>query len=75
MARNTKDIKGEMRRWYQFRSKDGKQRGIILARSKAAVVRFAGYPVEQLIIEPVTWNGSEFLPERRKVKRNGLRAT
>lgn len=47
--------------WYQYRSKDGKVKGIVLARSKAAVARLAGYPVEELVIERVVWNGREFV--------------
>ncbi len=49
------------RHWYQFKSKDRKVKGIILTRSKAAVARFAGYPISELVIERVVWNGQEFV--------------
>lgn len=40
---------------YQFISKDGKVRGLVTARSKQEVAKFAGYPVEELIIKPEVW--------------------
>lgn len=50
-----------MMHWYQYRSKDRKVRGIVLTRDKEQVARLAGYPVEELVIERVTWNGREFV--------------
>lgn len=50
-----------MNHWYQFRSKDRKVRGYCPAKDEPGVARFAGYPVENLIIEPVIWNGKEFV--------------
>ena len=47
-------------KWYQYRSKDRKVRGYCPARSKQEVAGLAGYPVEELIIERVEWNGKEF---------------
>ncbi len=55
-----------MNQWYQFESKDRKVRGIVLSRSKAAVARLAGYPVEELVIERVEWNGEEFVKCKEK---------
>ena len=49
-----------MRCWYQFKSKDGRVKGIILSNSKAKVARFSGYPISELYIERVVWNGEEF---------------
>lgn len=49
-----------VKRWYQYRSKDGKVRGLARARDEAGVAKFAGYPAEGLIIERVRWNGKEF---------------
>ena len=53
-----------MRQWYQFKSKDGKVKGIVMSKSKAEVARFAGYPKEELVIERVRWNGKEFVDGR-----------
>ncbi len=50
-----------MNHWYSYKSKDRKVTGIVLARSKAAVARLAGYPVGELVIERVRWNGEEFV--------------
>lgn len=50
-----------MNHWYQYRSKDRKVRGIVMSQSKAAVARLAGYPVKELVIERVEWNGKEFV--------------
>ena len=36
-------------------------RGYCPAKDEPGVARFAGYPVENLIIEPVIWNGKEFV--------------
>jgi len=52
-----------MRSWYQYRSKDRKVRGIVLANSKAKVARLAGYPLGELVIERVRWNGKEFVKD------------
>lgn len=40
---------------YEFRSKDGKARGLVTARSKAEVARFADRPISELIIKPAVW--------------------
>lgn len=50
-----------MNYWYSFRSKNRKVRGYCPARDEEEVARFAGYPVEELVIEPIRWNGKEFL--------------
>ena len=50
-----------MNHWYQYRSKDRKIKGYVLARSKAAVASLAGYPVGELVIERVVYNGREFV--------------
>jgi len=50
-----------VRHWYQYRSKDRKVRGIVLCNSKEQVARLAGYPLEELVIERVKWNGKEFV--------------
>ena len=47
--------------WYQFKSKDGKVKGLAPAQGKAEVARFAGYPISELHIERVVWNGEEFV--------------
>lgn len=49
-----------VKRWYQYRSKDGKVQGITLARDEAEVARLAGRSAKSLIIERVRWNGKEF---------------
>ena len=54
-----------MKQWYQYRSKDRKVRGYCPAEDESGVAHFAGYPVEDLIIEPVTWNGKEFVKDDR----------
>jgi len=50
-----------MKHWYQYRSKDRKVRGYCLARNEIGVAYFASYPIEELHIEQVTWNGKEFV--------------
>lgn len=50
-----------MNNWYSFRSKDRKVRGIVPARDLAAVARFAGYPLDKLVIARVRWDGKEFV--------------
>ncbi|MBA7649668.1 hypothetical protein ES703_57466 [subsurface metagenome] len=50
-----------MRQWYQFRAKDRKVRGYCPARDEQGVARLAGYPVEELVIELVKWDGKEFV--------------
>ena len=50
-----------MKHWYQYRSKDRKVRGYCPAKNEAEVAHFAGYPVKDLIIEPVRWDGKEFV--------------
>ena len=47
--------------WYSFKSKDGKVRGLVPATSKLGVARFSGYPISELVIEQVVWNGEEFV--------------
>lgn len=42
-------------------------RGLVPAKNEAEVARFAGYPVEELVIERVRWNGKEFV----KCRKNG----
>lgn len=48
-------------RWYSFKSKDGVARGYCPAESKQEVARFAGYPIGELVIERVVWNGEKFV--------------
>jgi hypothetical protein len=55
-----------VRCWYRYRSKDRKVRGIVLTRDKEQVARLAGYPVEDLVIERVRWNGKEFVKCKTK---------
>ena len=43
--------------WYSFKSKDGKVRGYCPGN----VAEFAGYPLEELVVERVKWNGKEFV--------------
>ena len=50
-----------IRRWYLFTSKDTKVRGYCPATSKLGVARFAGYPIKELVIQRVKWNGEEFI--------------
>lgn len=40
--------------------------GYCPARDEAEVARFAGYPVEELIIERLKWNGKEFTECRQR---------
>ncbi|MBA7570104.1 hypothetical protein ES708_11851 [subsurface metagenome] len=55
-----------MKHWYQYRSKDRKVRGYCPAKNEAEVAYFAGYPVKDLIIEPVRWDGKEFVKCQKK---------
>lgn len=55
-----------MKHWYQFRSKDRKVRGYCPARDEPGVVRFAGYPLEELVIERVIWDGKQFREYNKK---------
>lgn len=50
-----------MRQWYFFKSKDKKVKGYCPARNEQEVARFAGYPLEELIIEKVIFDGEEFV--------------
>lgn len=50
-----------MKHWYQYRSKDRKVRGYCPAKNEEQVARLAGYPLEELIIKCVNWNGKEFV--------------
>jgi len=36
--------------WYYFKTKDGKVKGLVPATSEQEIARFAGYPVEELVI-------------------------
>jgi len=47
--------------WYSFKSKDGKIRGYCPAKSEQEVAEFAGYPISELHIGRVKWNGKEFV--------------
>lgn len=49
-----------MKRWYSFKSKDRKVKGLVPARSELEVARFAGYPISELVIQRVKWNNEEF---------------
>lgn len=46
-----------MKHWYQFKSRDGKVRGYCPRN----VARFSGYPISELVIQRVKWNGEEFV--------------
>ena len=59
-----------MRHWYSFRSKDRKVRGYCPGKDKEKVARLAGYPVEELVIERVRWNGERFV-ECQETVRDG----
>lgn len=64
MRNMSRDSRGtEVNNWYQYRSKDRKQTGIVLARDEEAVAKFAGYPVSKLVIWRVEWNGERFIKE------------
>jgi len=52
-----------MKHWYSFKSKDGNIRGYALEKGKQQVARFAEYPISELHIEKVVWNGEEFVSE------------
>lgn len=43
--------------WHKYHSKDGKIRGYCPGN----VARFAGYPISELVIQRVKWNGEEFV--------------
>jgi len=47
--------------WYPFKSKDGKVRGYCPAETQQEVARFSRYPLSELVIERVVWNGKEFV--------------
>lgn len=47
--------------WYKYHSKGRKVQGYCPARSKLEVARFADYPISELHIEQVNWNGEEFV--------------
>jgi len=49
--------------WYFFKSKDGKVKGYCPAKSKQEVARFAEYPISELVIQRVIFNGEEFVSE------------
>ena len=51
----------QVRHWYRYRSKDRKVRGYCPVDDEPGVARFAGYSVEELVIELVKWNGKEFV--------------
>ena len=51
--------------WFSFRSKDKKVCGYCPAKDRAGVARFAGYPLRDLVIKWVRWNGKEFKEIRR----------
>lgn len=55
-----------MKRWYQYRSKDRKVKGYCPAEDGGQVALLAGYPVEELVIERVRWNGKEFVKCKAK---------
>lgn len=50
-----------MKHWYKYRSRDGKVRGYCPAKSKQEVARFAGYPLKELIVKKVIYDGEEFV--------------
>ena len=54
-----------MKKWYSYKSKDRKVKGYCPADSEDGVASLAGYPVEQLVIERVRWNGKEFVKQSR----------
>lgn len=54
-----------MRRWYKFRSRDGRVKGYCPAQDEEEVAEFAGYPREELVIERVKWNNKEFVKCRK----------
>lgn len=51
----------EMEHWYKYRSKDKKVQGYCPAKSKLVVARFLRYPISELVIQRVKWNGEEFV--------------
>ena len=52
-------------KWFFFRSKDRKVQGYCLAKDRRGVARFAGYPLRDLVIKPVRWNGKMFAEIKR----------
>jgi len=53
--------------WYQYRSKDKKTQGYCPGKNEAEVAHFASYPVEELVIERIRWNGKELVKcQKRK---------
>ena len=49
--------------WYSFKSKDRKIQGYCPTRDEEGVAKFADYPIKNLVIKKVIWDGKEFIVE------------
>lgn len=53
--------------WYSYKTKDKKVRGYCTGQNKQEakelIEKFAGYPIEELIVKRVIWDGEQFKGE------------